>query len=294
MIMEKRKKQRLPDKNYFMYLGLMAAALILFVGYSFAKEEISFEVELKKPTIIRTPSSQPRAGVQSDSTSAAQDSIETGKADSRAQDADALAVAGTIAGKVPAAEDVDTTSQFFLLIGDSMGEYLRLRLNDYCEKNGHKMQTVIWYSSTTEWYGSCDTLAHYIRKYKPTYILLTLGSNELFIRDIVSTRQKYVEHILRQIGDIPYVWIGPPNWKDDTGINELILTNVGESRYFESKRLKFQRKKDGAHPVKESAYAWMDNIAAFLSNNAAHRVRMERPGKNATGIPHTEILSPKK
>ncbi|MGD0712163.1 MAG: hypothetical protein ABR968_13400, partial [Bacteroidales bacterium] len=69
---------------------------------------------------------------------------------------------------------VDSSSQRFLLIGDSMLETLRYRLNDYCKKNNHTMNAVIWYSSSTLWYGSCDTLSYYINKFNPTYVILVI------------------------------------------------------------------------------------------------------------------------
>lgn len=293
--MNKRFRKRLPDPCYFLYLALAVVALAIFVGYSYAEKEISFEVELKKPDMPKLPVLHIAAASDStvsDSASVA-DSLVAVSLDDDPQTGRSP-FNGHIAGMLPAGSSVDTSSQFFLLLGDSMGEYLRMRLNDYCKQNGHQMQTVIWYSSSTEWYGDCDTIAYFIKKYNPTYILIDLGSNELFVRDIITKRQKYVEHILEQIGDIPYVWIAPPNWKDDTGINELILSNVGASRYFESKRLTYQRCSDGAHPVKSSAYKWMDSVAVFLSTSAAHRVRMDFPEQKLNKVPSTVIISPKK
>lgn len=72
-------------------------------------------------------------------------------------------------------------NQTILFIGDSMVEGLSRRLGDYAGENGHKLYSVIWYSSSTERWGTTHTLEHYIAKYKPTYILICLGSNELFL-----------------------------------------------------------------------------------------------------------------
>ena len=188
----------------------------------------------------------------------------------------------------------DSTGQRFLLIGDSMIEFVRLHLNDYCRHNGHSLYTVIWFSSQTKWFGTSDTLAYFIKKYKPTYILLSLGSNELLVPNVKKNRQKYVEHILKQIGNLPYVWIGPPNWTEDMGINDLILENVGPERYFPSKNLTYTRLKDGAHPDKPSAFQWADSIASFLHNKAFHKVVMKRPDTFLHQSPPTEILKPLK
>ena len=185
---------------------------------------------------------------------------------------------------------MDTTNKVILFIGDSMLEGLGPRFAAYAKENGHKLYYVIWYSSTSEVWGRTTKLKEFIKQFKPDYVFICLGSNELFVRNIQEQRQKYVDNIISQIGDLPYVWIGPPNWKDDTGINELILSHVGPSRYFESKRLSFDRCKDGAHPTKKSAFRWMDEIAAYLASDAQHTLVMNTPDTAYNKAPHTTIL----
>lgn len=186
---------------------------------------------------------------------------------------------------------MDSTAQRFLLIGDSMLEGIGLRLMDYCKQNGHKMKSVIWYSSSTLWYGKCDTLSYYINDFKPTYVILVLGGNELFIRDI-NSRNIYVRNILRQVGKRKFIWVGPPNWKDDTGINDLIVRNVGVKRYFPSKNLTYERLKDGAHPNRKSASIWADSIAIFIMKKSMYPVLLNFPEKLSGELPPTTLLGP--
>jgi hypothetical protein len=187
---------------------------------------------------------------------------------------------------------MDSTKQKFLLIGDSMLEGLGYRLNDYCRQNGHTMNSVIWYSSSSLWYGNCDTLAYFIKKFEPTYIILVLGANELFIKDIYK-RDAFVKHILKQIGSRKYIWVGPPNWKDDTGINNLIVKNTGYKRYYPSKNLTYKRSKDGAHPTRESAVVWMDSVASFIMNKSKYPVLMKFPSDSIKKkSPPTTLLMP--
>lgn len=187
---------------------------------------------------------------------------------------------------------IDSTSQTILLIGDSMLEQFRWRLRDYCAENGHQMQSVIWYSSQSEWYGTTDTLKHFIKKFKPTYVILILGANELFVRDIITKRTPYVKHIIEQIDTIPFVWVGPPNWKEDTGINEMILANVGSRQYYPSKNLKYKRYADGAHPKPESAFMWCDSVAKFIMDKSRHPILLNPPTKKYSGSPNSTILQP--
>ncbi len=176
----------------------------------------------------------------------------------------------------------DTTSQVILLFGDSMLEGLGPRLAAYADENGHTLYTVMWYSSTSRRWGETDRLKNYIRKIEPTFIFVCLGANELFIKDIVSKHDRYVKKIISDIGDIPYVWIGPPNWKPDTGINELIRANTPEGAFFLSDGMEFCRLADGAHPTYESAHEWMDSIARWMPLNSCHPIKLEKPEKQTS------------
>ncbi len=191
-------------------------------------------------------------------------------------------------------QPMDTSSQRILLIGDSMLEGIMLRFKDYTAQNNHYLKTVIWYSSSTLWYGRSDTLRYFIDKYKPTYVVLVLGANELFVRNIKRRRTRYVKHILEQIDTLNFVWIGPPNWKDDTGINDMILDNVGELHYYPSKKLNFRRARDGAHPTHSSAAEWTDSIAVWIENGSYRPIKMERPTKKNRKSANVTILQPLK
>jgi len=186
----------------------------------------------------------------------------------------------------------DTAKQNFLLIGDSMLEGLGTRMNDYCVSNGHQMHQVIWYSSSTLWYGNCDTIRYYVEKYKPTYVVLVIGSMELFIRNIAANRKQYVLNILEQLGGAKYIWVGPPNWTDDTGINDLLANTVDDNTFFLSKDLTFDRSSDGVHPTRASASRWMDSIAVFMMNKCANKVQMKFPLIKAKRNPPTVLLQP--
>ncbi len=174
----------------------------------------------------------------------------------------------------------DTTSQRILFIGDSMLEGLSPRLAAYCEYNGHELYSVIWYSSTSEIWGKSDKLAKYIETFKPTYIIISLGANELFVGDIERKRRQYVEKIIDDIGDIPFIWIGPPNWKPDTGINRLVSSLAPKGCFFLSDGMHFNRAKDGAHPTRSSAVDWLDSIVRWMPLNARQPIRLEKPEKS--------------
>lgn len=187
---------------------------------------------------------------------------------------------------------VDTTHHTVLFFGDSMTNGLSLRLDDYCHANGDNLYCVTWNSSTTKKYAESNILDTYLELYNPTYIIICLGSNELFAHD-VPDREQYVRRIMEKLGDRPFVWISPPNWKKDTGMNDLIRNCVGANRFFDSSHLDLQRGDDHIHPTAKGAEKWMDLIAAWLRNpqQTAHPIRMDVP-KKPFYSPYYDIYGP--
>lgn len=172
---------------------------------------------------------------------------------------------------------IDTVPKTILFIGDSMLDGLSPRLAAYAKENGHTLYTVVWYSSTSEFWGNTPKLREYINQLNPDFVFISLGANEMFVKDIAQKRDKYVKNIVKDLGSIPYVWIGPPNWKEDTGINDLVAKNVGADHFFKTKGMNFPRMKDGAHPTHEAAIGWMDSVARWMPLHSAHPIKMNKP-----------------
>lgn len=188
---------------------------------------------------------------------------------------------------------MDTTSKTILFIGDSMLEGLGPRLAAYAKHNGHTLVNVIWYSSTTEVWGRTNKLKEYINQFKPNYVFVCLGANELFVSDIKKKRQRYLDNMLSQIGNIPYVWIGPPNWKPDTGINDMLEASCADGSFFLSNGQHFDRAKDGAHPTRASAAAWCDRVCRWVMTTGAHPIKLKVPAE-AKARTRTIVLQPVK
>lgn len=175
----------------------------------------------------------------------------------------------------PQVNPVDTNPQVFLFFGDSMTENLAVRGAAYAKQNGHKIYTVNWDSSGTRIWSQCDTLDQYIKKYEPTFIFISLGSNELYIRDVGPYRE-YVQTIIKKIGNIPYIWIGPPNWKPDQGINDMLMDENKPGTFFLTNGMELPRRKDNIHPTREGGAMWFDSIVRWMPKSA-HPIRMKVP-----------------
>lgn len=266
-------------KAYIVICAILLAGVVVFYAFSVPKSELKIgDTEIKRSSFHSTVFANDLAAKTK-----LKSSSNTPKAPAPPKKVDS--------GKVK----MDTTKKTILFIGDSMVECLFPRMSAYAKKNGHTLYTVVWYSSTTEIYGTRTTLKDYINKYKPDYILFSLGGNELFIKDIRQKRQKYVNELIRQMGNIPFVWIGPPNWKDDTGINDMINESVPAGCFYLSYTpdQHYNRKKDGAHPKADSSILWMDRICKWIMTESAHPIRLVAPPAGETARPDKlELLQP--
>jgi hypothetical protein len=108
-------------------------------------------------------------------------------------------------------------------------------------------------------------------------VFVALGANELFVRDVKKHREKYVKNLIEQLGDVEYLWIGPPNWKEDTGINDLIRSYTPRGKFFLSKEMHFDRASDRMHPTRKAAAKWFDSIARWMPEYSTHPIKLEEP-----------------
>lgn len=190
--------------------------------------------------------------------------------------------------------ELDTCGKRILFFGDSMIEGLAMRFADYADENGHKLYSVCWYgSSTLGWASNLDTLQSFLNWSQADYVVVSLGGNELRVKDL-EARSQNIRKIQDALKDRPTVWIAPPSWIKNPTITGVIRETVGEKRYFDSTRLTFNRGSDNMHPTFGSASRWMDSIAVWLSSpQTAHPIRMNPPQQKYPRKWHKKLLFPK-
>ena len=213
-----------------------------------------------------------------------------------AAEASAQAPAPRWFSALPAAEQrerpaLDPAPQRILILGDSMIEGLLPRLADYAVQNGHSVNAVIWYGSRTIDWARGSRLSDALRDYRPTFVVFVVGSSELTTRE-VEKRASAVQQMLKLVGDRKLIWIGPPNWRADTGIGALLEREVGPGRYFRSLDLSFERNRDGVHPTLASAKRWLDAVADWTVNRSAVPIRLDSPQKTGTPRPSVRVFAP--
>jgi hypothetical protein len=171
-----------------------------------------------------------------------------------------------------------------LVLGDSMVEVLAPSLNAYAIENGHEIVPAIWYGSTTAAWARTPELGRLLREINPTMVIVVLGSSELTSPSIES-RRPFVQTILKRIGQRKIIWVGPPNWRADTGINDLLEAELGKDRFFRSEHLELTRKKDGIHPDAAGGRVWTDAIATWLGHESRFAITLQPPSKPAAAPP---------
>ena len=176
---------------------------------------------------------------------------------------------------------VDTVSQRILLAGDSMADGLLEPLKKYCVHSGHKLIQGGWTSSTIVGWGNSNRLSGLIKKHNPTFVIMVLGANELYTTDF-KIREKLVAKIKNESSKAKFVWVGPPNWQEDNGLDDMLRQTLGENDYFSSKKmfltqpLKSKRGPDKKHPSHDAYKIWADSLAVWIMNKSEYPILLER------------------
>jgi hypothetical protein len=180
--------------------------------------------------------------------------------------------------------EIDDSPQRILMFGDSMIDELMLRLADYAAHNGHDLRPAIWYGASTVHWSQSSRLRQLVAQHDPTFVIAVIGSAELTTRRL-GPRRAAIARILREVGNRKLVWIGPPSWTEDTGIDDLLAELVGRGRYFRSSRWvrdnEVARKRDGIHPTREASAAWLDAVARWITTESTVPIRLDLPVEEA-------------
>lgn len=173
--------------------------------------------------------------------------------------------------------------QNILFIGDSMTGWLSERFAAYGVENGFKVSTVVWDGSTISKWAKSRKLPEIIKKYSPDAVFICLGLNELFERNPDRNLSRHLQSILQSIGEIPYLWIGPPSWpgkgKGDI-LNEWLQSNLDDNSFYYSGNLELPRQsRANPHPTRSGVIEWADKIIEWLSQSNNYFPNIKKPEK---------------
>jgi lysophospholipase L1-like esterase len=113
-------------------------------------------------------------------------------------------------------------------------------------------------SSTVSWADE-RLLQDAMYKHDPDLVLISLGSNELFVKDL-KRRAAAIQRLVKDTRGRACLWIAPPAWTRDRGFIGVLRDNLGHCKYFDSLQLKLPRMADGRHPSWSGGYRWASAV----------------------------------
>lgn len=173
----------------------------------------------------------------------------------------------TDAGAAPPALAAPSLSgKTVLHVGDSMvGGNLGLTraLEQRFSAEGAKFIKDYKVSESIVSYDHSPKLKTLIEKNRPDIVIITLGTNDVFVPYPASMAGN-IRNIVKRVGSAECYWMGPPTWKPDTGIVQVLKDNVAPCKFFDSSNLKLQRGGDGIHPTDRGGAEWATSFWAYF------------------------------
>jgi acyl-CoA thioesterase-1 len=175
---------------------------------------------------------------------------------------------GAVSDEKPAAPSL--AGKTVLLVGDSMvgGNFgLSKALDQRFTAEGAKFIRDYKVSESIVSYDHSPKLKELLAKHKPDILILTLGTNDVFV-PFPAAMAGNIQSIVKRIGPRECYWMGPPTWKPDTGIVQVIKDNAAPCKFFDSSNLKLQRAGDGIHPTDRGGADWAASFWTFFRPTA--------------------------
>ena len=200
----------------------------------------------------------------------------------------------TLCGMTATAQDnnvdeSDSIHKRVLIFGDSTLDGVARRFADYARENNFSLYSAVWYGATVNDWAWTTELPRLMKSVNPNYVIISLGTNDLGYHDL-SARAKAVREIVHEVGNVPFVWIGPISLKvikKDPGVAAMIRENVGADRFYDSYHLKLARLGDGIHPTFAASATWVDSVARWMAGSR-QPLLLSKPTGKAQSFKHNE------
>ncbi len=153
-----------------------------------------------------------------------------------------------------------------LHIGDSMAGALGITLNDELKKHGVRSVLRFKTASFIPTWAWSKELPVYLAQYNPDLVVITLGTNEVQIRQ-PETRIKVIQKLVARLGGRPCVWILPPLWEaGDTGLLPVIQAHAAPCRVMNTAQVfpEMPRLNDKIHPTIPARADWSKRVVEWL------------------------------
>ena len=187
----------------------------------------------------------------------------------------------------PVIIEPDTTVHSVLVFGDSMTHHLAMSVAKYGTKNNYKVTGVTWESSSIPGWSHSGKIGEYIEESKPDFIIISLGANEMELKHF-DRRIPEIKKITEQLDTIPFVWVGPPLWKEDRGVYGMLEAALPKGVLFKTGNMEIPKGGDHIHPTRKGADIWADSLMRWISRSQ-HPILAEVPDSGTSIRKHKFI-----
>ncbi len=164
-----------------------------------------------------------------------------------------------------------------LVIGDSMAWALGNGLKALADKDGSaKVRTSSKISGTIRAFARGKRVQKALRRRKYSKVILVLGTNDSLV-PYPERLTRYVKEVVASVEGHECYWVGPPMWREDTGIVEVIRREAGHCAFFDSSDLVLERRRDKIHPSRKGAEQWAEAVHLWIKD-----VDAKKKGEHAT------------
>jgi lysophospholipase L1-like esterase len=156
-----------------------------------------------------------------------------------------------------------------LLIGDSLARGLAPPLGALAKDHKVVFESRGITGSRLDAWAKSAKLAEVIARFRPTTILVSLGTNDEYLRGDGGKRQRpYASQLWTQLdatgADVG--WVGPPTLpKPTNGVTPMLRDVVPGPSYFASDELAIPRGGDGIHPTPRGYAGWAAALWRWLA-----------------------------
>jgi lysophospholipase L1-like esterase len=155
------------------------------------------------------------------------------------------------------------------LLGDSLAVGLSRPLSALAKDNRVAFESMAIQGTRLDQWANNPKLFAAIQKFKPDVILVSLGTNDEYMKLDGGVKQApHLHTLLAKLKQFaPVAWIGPPKLpKTGTnGVVPLIMKNVPSSHYFPSHELEIPRAPDKLHPTTAGYAGWAAKIWSWIT-----------------------------
>lgn len=161
------------------------------------------------------------------------------------------------------------------LLGDSLAVGLTRPLATIAAEQKVGFEAMAKEGTRMDQWATNPALFEAIQRFKPNLILVSLGTNDEYMK--LDAHERQAPHIRTLLDKLraaaPVVWIGPPQlpstgnyaWSKSNGALQLIHENIPPSHYFPSHELIIPRAPDQLHPNVKGAAGWAGEIWKFIT-----------------------------